>query len=349
MSDATPRPTLKDVAREAKVHFTTVSLALRGNPRIPAATRERIVRIAGQMGYRRDPVFMALTLRRIRTRTAGVRPRLAFLTNRPNQAAFDEAVYLRYFYEGARTRAAALGYECDLVFVGGRRGPADGLEEQLQQAHCEGLIVGALQPQFETVQLDWSRYALVKIDTRFMEPAAAVVSNDQMQVARLAFQRLRALGYRRIGLAVGQSDEAATQDLWAGACLIEQAGRPEGERVPPLHFGLREGPPHIAPRLRHWVERHGVDAVISTWGNIPDMVRAAGFRVPNELACACLSLDRPNPRLAGVIQNHGLVGQKAAEIVALNLKTEQRGIPPRAYATYVAGSWQDGASAPRRP
>jgi len=348
MSDAVPRPTLKDVAREAKVHFTTVSLALRGSARIPAATRERIVRMAEQMGYRRDPVFMALTLRRIRARSAGARPRLAFLTNRPSQAAFDEQRYLRCFFEGARSRAAALGFDCDLVFVGGRSGRGGALEERLRRANCEGLIVGALQPQFETVQLDWSRYALVKIDTRFMEPAAAFVSNDQMQVTRLAFQRLQALGYRRMGLAVGRSDEAATQDLWEGACLIEQAGMPEADRVPPLHFGLRESPQHIVPRLRHWVERHGVDAVISTWVNIAEMLRDAGFRVPADLACVCLSLDQPNPRLAGVIQNHRLVGQKAAEIVALNLKTEQRGIPTRAYATYVAGSWQDGASAPRR-
>lgn len=32
------RVTLRDIATRAEVHFTTVSLALKGNPRIPAAT-----------------------------------------------------------------------------------------------------------------------------------------------------------------------------------------------------------------------------------------------------------------------------------------------------------------------
>ena len=55
------RTTIKDVAKVAGVHFTTVSLALRRHPSIPEATRERIRRVAERIGYAPDPVFGALT------------------------------------------------------------------------------------------------------------------------------------------------------------------------------------------------------------------------------------------------------------------------------------------------
>ncbi|HEX2092375.1 MAG TPA: LacI family DNA-binding transcriptional regulator, partial [Longimicrobiaceae bacterium] len=55
MSATHPRPiTAHDVARRAGVSQTTVSLVLGGNPRarIASATRERVLRVAEELGYR---------------------------------------------------------------------------------------------------------------------------------------------------------------------------------------------------------------------------------------------------------------------------------------------------------
>ena len=60
----TVRVTIKQVAQAAKVQYSTVSKALRGSGRIPAATRDRIQRIAEQIGYHRDPVMLALAAQR---------------------------------------------------------------------------------------------------------------------------------------------------------------------------------------------------------------------------------------------------------------------------------------------
>ena len=54
------KATLEDVALKAGVHRTTVSLALREHPRIPAATRMRIKAIAAKLGYRINPLVSAL-------------------------------------------------------------------------------------------------------------------------------------------------------------------------------------------------------------------------------------------------------------------------------------------------
>ena len=54
------RVTMRDVARALGVDPSTVSLALRAHPKIPAETRERIRRAAEKLGYTPDPMLGAL-------------------------------------------------------------------------------------------------------------------------------------------------------------------------------------------------------------------------------------------------------------------------------------------------
>ena len=51
------RPTLQDIAKRAGVGKATVSLALRNDPKISAATRERVRAIAEELKYRPDPAL----------------------------------------------------------------------------------------------------------------------------------------------------------------------------------------------------------------------------------------------------------------------------------------------------
>ena len=55
-----PRVTLAAIAAQAGVHVTTVSLALRNSPRLPIATRDRIRKLADELGYAPDPMLQAL-------------------------------------------------------------------------------------------------------------------------------------------------------------------------------------------------------------------------------------------------------------------------------------------------
>ncbi len=340
------RVTLKDVARRAGVHFTTVSLALRGHPGLPDGTRSRIVAIADELGYRRDPVLMALTSRRVNVHLPHKVSRMAFLTDQRDQASFNRTPHMRYFLEGAVRQAEMMGYSCDLIFIRGPGFSASDLEDRLRAKEYDGVIIGAFHLPDDRLTLDWSRYAIVKIDTRFMQPNSAFVANDQMGAVRLAWQRLRRLGYRRIGMAIGIYDEIATNNLYSAGSLIEQAGLPEGERIPPLYFDYADQVEDAVPKLREWARQHRPQVVICNWSHIVPMAVATGLRVPEELACVCLCLNDPDPRVAGVIQNHRAVGRRAAEKLALAAKAGERGIPAQPSAIYIAGQWQDGASAP---
>ena len=58
-----PEPTMADVARAAGVSKNTISLALRGSPRVAEETRRRIAETAEAMGYRLNPTVAHLMAR----------------------------------------------------------------------------------------------------------------------------------------------------------------------------------------------------------------------------------------------------------------------------------------------
>ena len=51
------RVSLRDVARSVGVSHVTVSLALRGDPRVSAARRKEVEIAAKRLGYRPDPML----------------------------------------------------------------------------------------------------------------------------------------------------------------------------------------------------------------------------------------------------------------------------------------------------
>lgn len=63
-------PTIRDVARVAEVSIGTASKALNANGRLSAETREKVLRVARELGYR--PNNLAQSLHRSKSMTVGI-------------------------------------------------------------------------------------------------------------------------------------------------------------------------------------------------------------------------------------------------------------------------------------
>ena len=101
---------MKEVAREAGVHQTTVSLALRDHHSLPAATRARIRAVADRLGYRPNPLVSALMSVRRRGRASREGSTLAFLTAYPTRDGWRRSANYQYLFEATSARARELGY-----------------------------------------------------------------------------------------------------------------------------------------------------------------------------------------------------------------------------------------------
>lgn len=343
------RPTLKDVARESGYHITTVSLALRDHASIPESTRARIREIAQRVGYQKNPVFHALSRFRQQGTVCAPAPRIAYLENFGRGSGMSRPSHLEEIFRGAKKQAELLGYELDPLAVDEDDHDSRSLTDYLRKHEITGIVIGSFTPGYAEIALNWDDYAVAKIHSRHTEPEATVVGNDQLREVRLAFQRLSALGYQRIGLAVGRSDEDACGHRHTAGYLMEEASLPIDRRVPPLLFPYNIAEPVLRGMLVRWIQRHQVDVVLCNWGGIDRVLRDEGLRVPEDVACACLCLCEPiNADLAGIRPNLHLVGERAVSIVVAQLKSTERGLPDFPSSIYVQSAWQDGASAPRR-
>lgn len=336
---------MKDIAKAAGVHFSTVSLALSGSAKVAAQTRDRVLEIAQRLGYQRDPVYNALSAHRSSIKLNQI-PVIVFLTNRATLAEFHAEPHMPAFFEGARVQAEAMGFACELVLVSNETQSQNQIEDLLISRGVQGIIIGAFMPHLAHVHVEWSRYATVKIDSWFMSPPVTRISHDQIQIVRLACRRLHGIGYGRIGLAVGQIDEDSSDDLFHAGYRLEQhlLGLPV---LSTLIFEYGESSAVSAERLRHWVRQERLDAVVSNW-DLRELIRFAGLRVPHDIAYANLCLNEPNPTMAGMLVHHAAVGKMAVEMIALLIKTRQFGIPKDPSCLYVEAEWQDGTSAPAR-
>jgi LacI family transcriptional regulator len=351
-NSATPparRPTLKDVARETGYHITTISLALRGHASIPTETRQRIEEVAQRMGYQRNPVFYALSRFRQEGRVRAPAPRIAYLENYGAGSGNPRPPYQQAIYDGARRQAELLGYQLEVLAVGEDDHDARSLSHHLRDHHITGVVIGSFQPGFAEIALNWADYAVCKIHSRHTEPNATVVANDQLREVRMAFRRLAALGYRRIGLAVGRADEDASGHRHTAGYLMEQAAVPADRQIPPLIFPYNTDAGMLGGMIARWVRRHQIDAVICNWTSVREIIETAGLHVPQDVACACLCLcDAAPVGLAGVRPHLHLVGERAVSIVVTQLKSGQPGLPEVPSSIYVQSTWQDGPSAPAR-
>jgi LacI family transcriptional regulator len=334
------RVVLADVAKKADVHVTTVSLALRNSPRLPAETRARIKDIATQMGYVPDPTLQALVAYRGSTMSRSNPPTIAYVTNWNSRWGWRSTTAHPDFFRGAEARARELGYHLEHFWMREPGLTHGRLSRILYTRGIRGVIIASHVREIDiALQFDWARFAAVKIDYFPHEPRLALVTNNQMQIVRLAMQKAIARGYRRIGFVMDEGWDITVDRLYCAGFLWEQQALPAAERIAPYLIPNAES-------LADWIARTRPEVIISKHEFVDEALRAAGIQVPRDIAFADLFLEDDTGATAGVVQNHAQVGAQAVELLAGQLQQNKYGIPSIPTVTNVEGTWRDGESLP---
>src|SRR5262245_51498381 len=209
------RVTLADIAREAKVHVTTVSLALRNHPRLPPETRSRIQSLAEKLGYRPDPFLQALVAYRGKVMKRRNPPTLAYVTNWNTRLGWQKVTAHPQFYAGALAKARELGFNLDHFWMREPGLTHERLSKILQTRGINGLIIASHMREVDVeLHFDWDRFSAVKIDYFPHQPELHNVTNDQCKIVRLAMQRVMAGGYKRIGFVMHRGWDHSVDHLW---------------------------------------------------------------------------------------------------------------------------------------
>lgn len=354
------RVTLSDVARKAGVHVSTVSQALRNNPRVAERTRLTLQALAREMGYHRDPFLRALVSYRRKQSSAHLMPTLAYVTNWYTRWGWKKVAAHAGFFAGAARKARELGFGLEHFWLNEPGLTQKRLDETLAARDINGIIIASHSRELgDRLQLDWPRLSGVKIDYFPHEPRLHNVTNNQCNIIRLAMRRLAALGYRRLGFVVHRGWNHAVDHNWTAGYLTAQQDLRMRDRLPvhlfpPLHpvgRWFHETDASVVADLKpfqQWFERHRPEVVIAKAAYVLPVIAALGLRIPQDLAFANLFLEESNGAMGGVRQNHDLVGSVAVEVVASQLQHHKFGVPAIPLKTYVDGTWFDGDSCPPR-
>lgn len=346
------RVTQSDVAKEAGVHPTTVSMALRNHPSLPLETRQRLQQLATSMGYRPDPELRALMLYRRQINAGKAATTLAYVTNWGSRWGWKDVPMHAGSFAGATEQAARLGYRLDHFWLGEPGLTAQRMSDILAARGIPGLIFASHRAGAEeTPAFDWTRLSAVKIGFAPASLPLPAVTNDHSAIVRLAMRQALTAGYRRIGFVMpGWFDESANQ-AWSAGYLVEQRRQTLDEQIPILRYrAARAGAADsVPPRLlAEWYGRYRPEVILSWRPLVLPRLAELGIEVPDDVAFIDLMLDRSDGSVAGVGPNYHRVGELAVEILAGQLRQHAVGLPTCPTISLVKGTWTGGATLPQR-
>ncbi len=343
------QPTMADVAKAAGVSKNTVSLALRGSPRISEATRQRIEEAARELGYRLNPTVAQLMAELRQNRSAGFQATLALINAHESRTAFTDHPTVPIYVTGCRRRVHQLGYALDEFWLHEPKMPVARWQSIFRARNIRGaVIVGLMQSNRLPVRLAplWDEFPALVTGVRTREPELSYAGSDHHSLALMAFEKAVALGYRRPALVLdGVIDELIEGRLTAGFLTAQSRLVPLDQRTQPFF--------EVAPARKDravftkWFEENQPDLIFTLYHEVKRWIEEMGLRVPDDLGLIQYEWRAGHGEWAGMDQRNDLVGAAAVDMLISMVHHNERGIPDHPRATLIGSHWVDGGTVRR--
>ncbi|MDR1284340.1 MAG: LacI family transcriptional regulator [Opitutaceae bacterium] len=346
MSKAASRVTVRDIAAELGLHFTTVAEALRGSRRISRGTRERVRATADRLGYRPDPVLSALSAYRAHKQRHRLQGVLGWVHSHPSKNHFRKiAGFYSRCWESAGARARQYGFEMEDIWLSQPGMTIPRIVQIIKARNISGLLIAPQPLGHGHIDFPWENFCAVRIGYSLRNLALPMVAPDQFHNTFFLFQKLAERGYRRIGFACPQLVDERVDHGFSGGFLAarEQSGA-TGKTLPPPPLFLDADKDGSAPAFLAWFERHKPDAVMMVPGYVyhPALLKA-GCRVPGDVAAGWISTsNHDGANRIGIDENGQKVGEAAVDMLVAQINGNAMGIIPYFRKTLIDGIFVDG-------
>jgi LacI family transcriptional regulator len=303
-------PTLRDVAREAGVHVSTVSRVLNDQAaagRITRDTEERIREVANRLGYRRNVIARAL--RTGRTLVVGmVVPDIANL-------------YQAGITRGAGDVLYADGYSLILASTDDDQEHVQSQVSAMLAVQADGLLYGVAREEDPVLASVLAEGIPVVLFNRAVaDPGVSSVIPDDYGGTVLAVQHLLSLGHRNIVHVAGPEDVSST--IYRLKAFDETLG---GAGLSGEHeFAHRHIEEEGFRLTRRLLDRHPeTSAVVAANDRLAlgaiDALREAGLACPEDVSVVGFNdmpyADRFDPPLTTVRISQYDLGSRAASLL----------------------------------
>ncbi|MGE9294099.1 MAG: LacI family DNA-binding transcriptional regulator [Puniceicoccales bacterium] len=340
-------PTLRDISNATGYALSTVSLALRNDPSLKPETQKAIQQAAHELGYRPNPLVSAL-MRQVRDKRCPRKESVAIISrfSRPistNRKAND---FYRMIYDAAIRQAEMRGYGVDEFYLGGNTISDSRISGILKARGIHGVLLLPGRDS-NSVIIDYPLLnspdlttVLVGFDTS--QRNLHQVATDYYYDIDCAIQRALHAGYTRIGLAIDQSADRATNHSWASRFLFFQQSMPEKQRVPLLFPRKTQ---ELIEQGYGWFNEHRPEVVLVSNTGLEKHLVDSGVVVPDDVRLIHLT-KRGDTDMAGINPHTERLGSVAVDLLVQLLQTNQFGPPSYPQTVAIKGSWSPGYSFP---
>jgi DNA-binding LacI/PurR family transcriptional regulator len=336
---------MSSIAERAGVSKNTVSLALRHDPQIPVATRERIEQIAGELGYTKNPVVAQLMTELRKAKPAGYRRTFALLNANLDAKAFTRHPTIPAYVAGCRRRAAQQGYALDEFWLHDPKLYGEQLNRILKARGIRGVIVVGLMKENRLptrFSVTWQRHAVVVTGVRTHEPTLSFACVDHHALVGEAMEHARRCGYRRPALVLEESIDRLVEGRFSAGFWTGQQALAGDDRVPGF-YAVEEA--RAEPAAFHaWFREHRPDVIFTLHTVVREWLSGIGVQAPRDVGLIQLERRKGCEDWAGMDQHNDLTGEAAVDMLVSLLHNNEAGVPMAPRATLIGGSWVDGTT-----
>ncbi len=331
------RCTLTSIAQAAGVSVSTVSYALRGDPRIRRETIERVAAVAKELGYRPNPAVAALMAHIRAGRAPNAEEKLAFVWVEGKSGDKNRSYRLEC-WRGASVRAAELGYGLEEFSLTAPHMRPLRLSEILKARGITGVVFSPTELKTSVnLQMDWAAHAMAIIGNARWSPELHRAGHFHymgmrrimLELAMRAYKRPMALFEDAVNRRANHSCEAAFLTFHPTPGSARRLLHPQA------HFD--------SGAIRGLLETHRPDALIVTSQHEADVVRKMCEGLSLDAGIVALQTTKDG-ELAGIAPDHAQVAGNAVELVVTQLQRNECGVPANPKELLLDGHWVEGRS-----
>ena len=333
---------VRQIARLTGISPAAVSLVFQDSGKVSEATKRRVLKVAKQIGYRRDAKVTEL-MSRVRQRREGRREAcFGVISFYDDERPWEKSLHMSRIYEGMTIRAEALGYRLEPIWIRAPGMTYRRIRAILDARGIEGLLCFGSPRLEDEFPAEFDHYAIVTQGLSIKTPLHRVVSHVYNDMWR-ALNHVHELGYRRPGLVIGRYEEQRS----AHAYLCVYAGWSQvmlgaSTTIPVLQLERVEEKPFLG-----WLKQHAPDVILfvhhyDTLTEFNTILRQQRIRVPRDLGVAVISQFLEGTDFSGLQENQALIGSWSVELLVARIMNRDLGIPSYPRIEMVERRWIGG-------
>lgn len=317
----------------------TVSRALRRHPEVNAEIRKNVEKVAARLGYVLNPLVSAWMSHRRATKRLKYQSVMGWITDSRSFDFPQLHPHVQNIFLGAKRAAEGCGYNLEPFCLNETHMTIEKFNRMLYQRNIKGLLIAPLSTSPGEISLLWNQYSAVAIGYTLMRPNISRVASHCFKCMQLALQKIRELGYKRIGLALREDEDELQLRQWSSAFLSEK--KPADSHVLPL---IIKSSQWNETYFKKWFLKYKPDVIIGSCQEIIPWLNLLGEKIPQDVGYVDMSCESESSPYSGIFQNPQAIGSNAVDFLAGLVQRYEIGIPSIAQSLLVEGRWITGKS-----